>query len=251
MPQQVARSNRRTVRPMPKPLSLKHLTPIAVGSTRLVFRHPENSDLVVKVVRPELIAKRFGERPGLRSRLRWTRRRARQFIYYRREIQEHLALHARGDEDAHALTTITGFIETDMGLGFLARAVRGRDGDYAPTLETLVCEKRFSAPVQRDFARFVEQVRRSEVLVSDLNPRNIVYGHDNEHGDHFVLVDGLGEKTLIPVKAMSRLLNRYSKWKHIRRLHAEIERLTADPSARRGKARKLAPQIPAAASKSR
>src|SRR5688572_20608287 len=103
---------------MPEPLSLKHLTPIAVGSTRLVFQHPGAPELVVKVIRPELIASRFGERPGLRSKLRWTRRRSRQFIYYLREIQEHLALHARGDKDAHALTTITGFVETDMGLGF-------------------------------------------------------------------------------------------------------------------------------------
>lgn len=218
---------------MPDVLSLKSHTPMAAGSTCIVYRHPGDPDLIVKVIRPDLVARRFGDKPSLQSRLRWTRRRSRQFIYYLREVREHFAIYARNDEAAHVLTTVTGFVETDMGLGLVARAVRGRDGDYAPTLETLICEKRFSEPVRRDLERFLEQLRQSAVLLTDLNARNIVYGHDAAHGDHFVLVDGLGEKTFIPVKSMSRLLNRYSKRKHFKRLQAEIERLLADPTPRR------------------
>ena len=135
--------------------------------------------------------------------------------------------------DAHFLQSVVGFVGTDMGLGLVLRAVRGRDGRPAPSLETLICERRFTDAARHDLETFIEHLRNSGVLIADFNAGNIVYGYDDVHGDHFVLIDGLGEKTLIPVKSMSRLLNRYSKWKHFRRLRAEIERLSADPSRRK------------------
>ena len=213
---------------MPQILELKQLKPLAAGSTRLVFQHPSKPDLLVKVVRPERVGKRFADRLRPGTRLRVTQRRARQYIYYLREINEHLAMHARSEPDAYALTTLHGFAETDMGLGLVTRAVFDRDGRYAPTLAALIRQQRFTAAAQRNLETFIEQIKRSDILVFDLNATNIVYGHDTAHGDHFVLIDGIGEKTLIPVKAVSRLLNRYSKWKHIRRLREEIARLTAE-----------------------
>lgn len=235
---------------MPHVLTLSNLTPIAAGSTRLVFQHPADPDLLVKVVRPERVGKRFADRLRLGTRLRITQRRARQYIYYLREINEHLALHARSEADAYALTTICGFAETDMGLGLISRAIRGRDGGYAPTLAALIGERRFTATAGRHLAAFIDQLRRSDILVFDLNAKNIVYGHDAEHGDHFVLIDGIGEKTLFPVKAASRLLNRYSKWKHIRRLEAEVGRLLAESGKQRDDRARLPYPLPTTQPKS-
>ncbi len=199
---------------MPAILKLQHLRPVAAGSTRYVYRHPEDPDLVVKVIRPELVARRFGEN----ARIRLSRRRYRQFLVFLREVREHLAAHAHGEADRGFLQSVVGFAETDMGLGLVARAVRGGDGDFAPTLETLVCEGRFTEAMRRDLERFVEEIRASEVVVSDLNTPNIVYGSDAEGGCRFVLIDGLGEKTLIPIRSLSRRLNRLGKEKRIRRL---------------------------------
>lgn len=225
-------------------LKLAHLRPFAAGSTRFVYRHPDDPDLVVKVIRPELVARRFGKD----ARMRISRRRYRQFLIFLREVREHLAVYAHDESGRHFMQSIVGFVETDLGLGLVARAVRGHDGELAPTLEALVCENRFTDAVRRDLERLVEQVRASEVVVADLNPTNIVYGWDAEHGDHFVLVDGLGEKTLIPVRSFSRRLNRIGKERFIRRLYCDIARLAADPTQRRRSAKKTLPaELPARA----
>lgn len=52
---------------MPRILSLKSLTPIAAGSTRLVYRHPDDPDLVVKAIRPDPAARRSAAAPGCGS----------------------------------------------------------------------------------------------------------------------------------------------------------------------------------------
>ena len=42
-------------------LKLKDCTPLAQGGSRLVFEHPNDADLLVKVIRPEVIEDRFGK----------------------------------------------------------------------------------------------------------------------------------------------------------------------------------------------
>ena len=43
----------------------------------------------------------------------------------------------------------------------------------------------------------------SPVIVADLNPFNVVYGRGAGGVDHFVLIDGIGHKNLIPLERMS------------------------------------------------
>jgi hypothetical protein len=145
--------------------------------------------------------------------------------------------------------TIIGFVETDLGMGVMSRAVRGREGGLAPSLWLLAAQGRITGAVKRDLDVFFNWLLNSPVVIGDLNAGNLVYGYDPEHGDHFVIIDGLGDKNLIPLNSISDRLNRWSKTRRIRRIKAEVARLTArfsgEPVRRPSRSRRDLANVPA------
>jgi len=72
---------------MSSPFPIRSLKPIASGKFRLVYEHPENRNLLIKVIRPEMIDQRWG------SGAPWFKRQRRmgQYSLFLREITEFLA----------------------------------------------------------------------------------------------------------------------------------------------------------------
>src|SRR5688572_28872606 len=96
-------------------LLLKHQSPIAQGRMRSVYPHPTDPGLVIKVIRPEVIDQRWGSgQPWYK-----TRRRFRQYISYMRETVEYVAMYARYGKSLPFAQKVSGFIETDLGLGLV------------------------------------------------------------------------------------------------------------------------------------
>jgi hypothetical protein len=106
----------------------------------------------------------------------------------------------------------------------VSRAVRDRDGILAPTLRKLLEAGRFDDKARRHLDEFFDWLLRSVVIIGDLNAGNLVYGYDPANGDHFVVIDGIGDKNIIPLSSMSLRLNRMSKERRIRRINEEIAR---------------------------
>ncbi len=199
-------------------LQVSELTVLGGGGNRTVYRHPENSRYLIKVFRPDKAAALWGARMSFRERLR----RLRQYELFSREIHEYLAAHA-SDRQALAFTQkIVGFEETDIGLGLVVEAAFGRDGNLAPTLATLIAEKRFDENARAALDRFNCALLASAVVISDLHWGNLVLAYTEEAGDHFVMIDGLGSSNLIPFKRYSQFLNRRSKLARVRRLERKI-----------------------------
>ena len=205
---------------MDKILKLKHATRLTQGRSRIVFRHPEDPDLIVKVVRPEVVDDRFG------NNTKWYKKRRRfgKFISYIREIQEFIAVHESEDKAPHFLQRIVGFSQTDLGLGLVIEAVTDDDGNLAPSLTALIKTGRFDRQAEEALRTTLNHLLHSNVIISDLNPGNLVYTHSQEHGHYFVLIDGLGNNSLIPSKIISRRLNERSKQGRFERLYKRIER---------------------------
>lgn len=201
-------------------LTLSDQEPLTHGRSRLVFEHPDDPDLLVKVIRPEVVEDRFG------GNTKWYKKRRRfgKFISYIREIQEFLAVRETSDEDAPFLQRIVGFARTDMGLGLVLEAVRWTDGSLAPNMATLISTGRYDDKAQKALKVFLDELLNSDVIISDLNLGNIVYTHSEERGHYFVLIDGIGNNNLLPFKTISRRLNRRSKLGRFKRLYARIER---------------------------
>lgn len=201
---------------------LKDAEIVAAGHTRDVYRHPDDGALLIKVIRRSAIAERYGRGAPW---YKFKRRRYRHLITYLREVREHIAVHAVGETHPSFLQRIVGFVDTDMGLGLVVEAVRRRDGTYAPTVVELVRQGRLDSSLMQKLDEFLDAVMKSPVLIADLNPFNVVYGYVPERdGDHFVLIDGIGHKNIIPLARMNAAINRWDKTRKITRFHAMIEK---------------------------
>jgi hypothetical protein len=208
---------------------LKDAEAVAAGSTRNVYRHPDDPNLLIKVIRPSAIEERF-----VRGR-RWyklKRRRYMHLIAYLREIREQIAIHATGSEHPPFLQKIVGVVETDMGMGFVVEAVRRRDGSYARTVAELIQRGEMDQSAWEKLGKFFQDLMNSPVIVADLHPQNVVLGFTPEHGDHFVLIDGIGFKNLIPLERMSTHVNRWSKSRKVKQLRADVERRIANAAVK-------------------
>lgn len=204
-------------------LTLATLQPLAVGHQRAVFQHPDARDLLVKVMRPEAVAKRW-DAPG-----QWLHRlpRTRQYISYLREIKECIAAQTQADADP-PLARVVGLADTDFGLGLVCEKVRTADGDMAPTLYQCWFEHGGEPPwAARALAEFEAALLRCNVIVGDLNAANLAYGYDSRGGPRLLMVDGFGEKGVVPLASMSRRWNRH----FIHRRYGRLLRDLATPVA--------------------
>lgn len=212
-------------------IKLAHLKPLAAGAIRYVFAHPGDPDLLIKVIRADAIEQRFGSgRPWYKMT-----RRYRHFVSYLREVREEIAMRAQG---AHlpSLQKIVGFADTDLGFGLVVAAAKDRDGNLAPTLPRLISDGGFDQPARAALDCCLQELLDSPVVLADLHGANLVYAWTEPLGQHFVLIDGIGCKTLFPFSRMSRTLNRYAKRRQIERLHELIERRIKRVAADREKA---------------
>ncbi len=155
-----------------------------------------------------------------------------------REVREQIALQAEGRPHPLFLQKIVGFVETDLGPGLVVNAVFGSDGGYAPTLARLIQTGRFDEMAQQAFDRFIDDVIASVVIIGDLHPGNLVYAHTPERGFHFVMIDGIGFKTLIPIERISPKVNAIS---NRYRLHTLRRRVMARHEACEHNATRTAP----------
>ncbi len=213
-------------------IRLKHLTPLVGGSTRLIYAHPDDPDLLIKVMRPEAL-----ERHSAGS---WHKRlrKDRPVKVFLRESREYLVLIARGDAPAPFLQGVAGFAATDVGVGLVVEALRGPDGEIAPTVLRLIQERKFTEVMQRDLDRFLQELSDSSVALSGIATYNVVYAYDSVHGQRFVLVDGFGDRSFLHLKSFLPRLNQKAKRRQLEWFAREVARLRRSPGQpRSGKTR--------------
>lgn len=187
---------------------LKDAEIVAAGRTRDVYRHPDDESLLIKVIRPSAIEQRYGRGAPW---YKFKRRRYRHLIAYLREVREQIAVYAANGEHPTFLQRIVGFAETDLGAGLVVEAVVGAGGGCAPTVAELARQGRLDQARRAALDRFLDDLVKSPVIVADLNPFNVVCGRTADGGEHFVLIDGIGHKNLIPLERLSTWINRRSK----------------------------------------
>jgi hypothetical protein len=204
-------------------INLGDRVPIASGSTRDVYLHPDDDGLLIKVVPAGVIEKRYVRgRPWYK-----TPRRYRHFMTYLREVREQIALRAQSKIHPPSVQRIVGFAETDLGFGLVVEAARDRQGRLAATLPQLIAEGRFDAAARADFEACLNELIELPIVLADLHTANFVYAWTEAHGDHFILIDGIGCKNLIPFNRLSPLVNRYAKRRRIHRLLQRVDNMLA------------------------
>lgn len=204
-----------------EPIILSTRSPIASGNNRDVYAHPDDANLLIKTVKPEALEKRSGSKAPLRKRLF---RRYRQYQTFIRECQEHVVSHLDESGVPDFVHTVVGFVETDRGLGLVIKAERDSSGAYAKTLLKIIEDGLFDDTARAALEDFQRSFLTSNVIITDLGLKNLVYAYDDRKGAHFVVIDGYGEKNLVPFNSTFKWCHMISKRKRMTRLSRTVQR---------------------------
>ena len=196
-----------------QPITLGQQQPLRAGRLRVIYDYPGDPSRLVKIYRHDV------QQRGLThyvSMLQWLRRRYKHTIPIVREMAEWRRF--RSAPNPH-LQVVHGLINTDLGLGMVVQAVRGPDDQLAPTLREIIESDRYDAATEALFDEFVDWFLSSNVVAADVHTNNLVL---DEQRRLFVLIDGSGDKTFIPLRSLFAPLNRRSKLGYIAELKQEV-----------------------------
>ncbi|WP_028672198.1 YrbL family protein [Saccharospirillum impatiens] len=196
------------------PVQLADQTPLLNSKTRWVYEHPDSPDLLIKVHMPRY--------PGLAQAgmSRWFAQRKDHFLYttgIMRELKQFVESRYQGPEGycypeiLPHIEPVYGVVETDIGLGLLVSAARDSDGNLAPSVLRLRKRGAMSAKRYTQLDRMLQALLDTPLMIGDLNQENIVLKNAGRADEHFVLIDGLGERTWIPTQTLLGWVNRRRK----------------------------------------
>jgi hypothetical protein len=189
-------------------LDLSQARLVAQGGVRFVYEHDDFPGMLIKVYKPDAIDDE-GHFVGKKRKRMKFRRRLGAFVQVNREIAEFLAFQARRSNrgEQWPIAKMFGFVETEIGLGVLTQKLTAPDGGLAPTLVALVRGRQFSPRHRAALQRFLQDLEERHICMCDPHPSNIVFAGDIESGGRFVAIDGLGAKTLLPVRDWFKFFN--------------------------------------------
>lgn len=205
------------------PLHLGDASPIAEGSSRWVYEHPENPGQLVKVLKYHWAG---SSAEALLHPARVIKSRFK-FARFMREVHHFVALTEQAqDPMVDHLPTFNGLVQTDRGYGMIVERLSDKNGQLAPTLKKLIRTGRFQPDYAEPLELFIEHMLSSPVVIGDLNLKNLVLTRRDDQRV-FALIDGMGDSTLIPVLAMSRALNNRRKRFFAERLRSKLQQALA------------------------
>lgn len=192
-----------------EPVKLAHLTPLLYSKTRMVFEHPLDRNLLIKVHKPR---KKAPSETGMRAWIAATEDHFQYTTGILREIAQFVESRYRDyGPVTQYIAPIHGVIDTDLGLGLLVAAARDSEGRIAPTVRTLLDDRRMTSQRLDALKRVLEAIVDTDLVIGDLNLENIVLCHADSPDERFLIIDGLGERTFFPVQRWIRFLSRRQK----------------------------------------
>ncbi len=205
-------------------IDLSHSTPFASGSNRHCFRHPDDPQRCLKVIRPENIEARFQRQSRLKKMLGKDRLddNRQELAANQQSAIRHLL--ASGQEAllwAH-LPRFYGTCHTTLGPANESQLILADNGEPAPTLETYLQHYGFDSPVQEAVTRFCEWLSKTGILTRNLLPHNLVIADRLDELTLF-LVDGLGAPPIPQALAVSPTWRARYIGRRIRRFYLRIE----------------------------
>ena len=195
-------------------IKLSGLRPLTSGARRRVYALPGHPDLLVKVVPPHKVYA-----PGMVKRLI---RGVLASTRYRNVLSEVncemvLSLGLGPDCSVSPLPKCLGVVSTDLGAGVIVERISDRAGGLARTLSDLCASNEMDLDRLCHLNNLVAKLFDMHIVAPDLHAGNIVFGQ--RHGkDAFFVVDGYGERTVIPLRSLSQWLNNHSPRKRMVRI---------------------------------
>ncbi len=173
---------------------------LSKGGGRNIHAHPDDPNIVIKLHKPL----RHKPLQWLRTLLRPKRRRFGSLLNSFVEIDAVAEMVARTGEVPGFVSQFLGFIATSDGPGAMFEAIRGADGKLAPTLANHARNNPVEPLIEAAIDQLWDDIISFRAVISDPALRNVVVTGNPADGYHLTLVDGLGERTAIPIQSWSK-----------------------------------------------
>lgn len=183
------------------------------GGHRVIYRHPNYSDLIIKIVRPRWAEKYEDYSP-------WKKRfkPLRENVFNIYEFSETMRLNFDSNLRNPHLQTAIGLVRTDLGWGMVCEMEKDADGSPAKTIEQLGEAIKNYIPELKQFSNWLKD---SPVVLTSFHTDNLVLAWREDHYE-FVVIDGLGERKALRLRTYFQWLNRKE---NLKRLHALLHQL--------------------------
>lgn len=191
-------------------------SPVAQGRSRAVYNVTGCPELLLKIQKAEPTPRRFFRALRLMVLIR---RYYKQVVPLRREIAQYRRVVNEGSQTKRHLQRFAGLVQTSQGTGLVVSAVRGRDGQLGPTLGQLIRSGEYDGRSHAALQEFLDWFVQSKLVAADVHLDNIVF---NDVSGDMVLVDGIGDKTFLPVRSWVPGLNSRYKRKIAKTIHASV-----------------------------
>lgn len=183
-----------------------NLTILGQGTQKFVYEHPSDFDKVIKIMKPI-----NATHDGGRANQHYLRSHRSQGIYrqFRRELLQYLQL-CKNTYNQNVFTfpieNVYGFIPTDQGLGLVTEKIISPNG-LPISLNELSQKKMLEDKHIEALKVFFDKCCEMHIVFGEVNIAGIMYTEKRQGVPEFVLVDGIGEKLIIPFRAMSKTVN--------------------------------------------
>lgn len=178
---------------------------LAKGNDRYVFQHPQDSQLLIKIVISDIVK--------YKSKLRE--------IY--RDVKE---CKPKNPTDSLYIQKIEGLVETNRGVGQVIVKECDEHNRIAPTLYQLALNKALDASKLQKLNLFLDWFVTTTVIINSLHCKNIVYAWDSARQEYrFKVIDGFGDKTLFQLSKLSGAIRDKNKLKCLKRMLRDLNRL--------------------------
>lgn len=200
---------------------VKNLKILGQGTQKFVYEHPSDSNKVIKIMKPTNATAEGG-----RANQHYLRSHRSQGIYrqFRRELLQYLQLCKntyRQKIFTFPIETVYGFTATDQGLGLVTEKIISPSG-LPISLNELSQKKMLEAKHVEALKIFFNKCCEMHVVFGEVNIAGIMYTEHRQGVPEFVLVDGIGEKLIIPFRSMSKTINTRNIRKVERRILNQI-----------------------------
>lgn len=204
-------------------IKTEDLSLLGEGTQKLVYQHPLEANKVIKIMKPENVTMDGGRAGQHRLRAHRSQGVYRQF---RREMLQYLQLCKNNYQHKQFLfpiETVYGFIATDLGLGLVTEKIVALNGQGQSVFD-LCQQQAFNQKHRQALDRFFSDCCQLHVVFGEVNVAGVMYTEDRQDRPEFVLVDGIGEKLLIPFRAMSKHINTRNIRKVEEKINAFIDK---------------------------
>jgi hypothetical protein len=215
---------------VPDLIALKDQSPVAEGGTQVVYQHPRDAGLLIKVRKLEMLQKAYDRKIG---GMLGYRRQHGLHTNWMRELEHYFSVHLRLGYHPQFLQRYYGVSDTDLGLGLVVGKITDRSGGLAPILGDVAAQTGVTPQLRQEVSDLLRQLNDLRISTTDISVRNIVCGWSEAAGDHLVLIEGIGVNTFIPLARFSDYFNIRSNNRHFAKTLRSLDKIERERLAQK------------------